>query len=119
MGLADLRNEEFILLEEKSDVTQIFRQACENQGFFPNAPLHHSRHRMLIKAVQNNMGITVLPHRLVSTYLADDLAIVSLKQPLYSTLGLVWLADEPLTPITQQFIDYVCTDFNVNSGLEG
>ena len=34
-------------------------------------------------------------------------------------LGLVWLADEPLTPITQKFIDYVCTDFNVNSGLEG
>lgn len=119
VGLADLRNEEFILLEEKSDVTQIFRRACENQGFFPNAPLHHSRHRMLIKAVQNNMGITVLPRRLVSTYLADDLAIVSLKQPLYSTLGLVWLADEPLTPINQKFIDYVCTDFNVNSGLEG
>lgn len=119
VGLAELRNEEFILLEEKSDVTQIFRRACENQGFYPNAPLHHSRHRMLIKAVQNNMGITALPRRLVSTYLADNLAIVSLKQPLYSTLGLVWLADEPLTPINQKFIDYVCTDFNVNSGLEG
>lgn len=119
VGISELRNEEFILLEERSDVTQIFRRACENQGFFPNAPLHHSRHRMLIKAVQNNMGITVLPRRLISTYLADDLAMVPFKQPLYSTLGLAWLADEPLTPITQKFIDYVCTDFNVNSGLEG
>ena len=45
--------------------------------------------------------------------------MVPFKQPLYSTLGLAWLADEPLTPITQKFIDYVCTDFNVNSGLEG
>ena len=62
--------------------------------------------------------ITVLPRRPISTYLADDLAIVSFKQPLYSTLGLAWLAEEPLTPITQKFIDYVCTDFNVDSGLE-
>lgn len=113
VDIGDLRNEQFILLEEKSDVTIMFRAVCEQEGFSPNAPLHHSRHRMLMKAVQNNMGITVLPRKLASTYLANDIAIVQFKQPFYSTLGFAWLTCEPLTPIMKDFVKYVCTDYNV------
>ena len=115
VDISDLRNEEFMLLEEKSDVTRIFRRICEHEGFCPSVPLHHSRHRMLMKAVQNNMGISVLPRRLASTYLASDLSIVAFKQPFYSTLGFAWLSDEPLTPVMQEFVDFVCDDFNVDA----
>ena len=108
-----LRNERFILLEEKSDVTTIFRTACEKEGFSPNAPLHHSRHRMLMKAVQNNMGITVLPRKLASAYLANDIAIVPFEKPFHSSLGFAWLTCEPLTPVMKDFVQYVCTDYNV------
>lgn len=116
VSLSDLRNEQFILLEEKSDVTQIFRRACERVGFCPNAPLHHARHRMLIKAVQNNMGISILPRRLASTYLAGNLAIVTLEEPLHSTLGFAWLQDEQPGPVIRKFVDFVCNEFNVESG---
>ena len=112
--ISDLRNEQFILLEEKSDVTQIFRQACEHEGFCPNTPLHHSRHRMLIKAVQNNMGITVLPSRLVATYQANDLTTVSLAKPLFSTLGFAWRSDELLSAVAKKLVEFVCADFNVD-----
>lgn len=118
VDVSELRNEQFILLEEKSDVTTIFRRACEHAGFCPNAPLHHARHRMLIKAVQKNMGISVLPRRLASTYLASDISIVSFKQPLYSTLGFAWLADEPLTPTLRTFANYIAEEFDV-PGIEG
>lgn len=119
ISVSKLRNEEFMLLEEKSDVTQIFRRICEREGFFPNVPLHHSRHRMLMKAVQNNMGISVLPRRLASTYLACDLSIVSFEKPFYSTLGFVWHADEVLTPVMREFVNYVCEDFNVEPLEDG
>ncbi len=115
VSISDLRNEQFILLEEKSDVTQIFRRACERAGFCPNAPLHHARHRMLIKAVQNNMGTSVLPRRLAASYMASNLAIVSFEQPLYSTLGFAWLQDEQPGPVIHKLVKYVCDEFNVES----
>ncbi len=116
VSISDLRNEQFILLEEKSDVTQIFRRACDRAGYCPNAPLHHARHRMLIKAVQNNMGISVLPRRLASSYLANDISVASFTDPLYSTLGFAWLKDEPPTPVMRKFVDYVCDEFHVDGG---
>lgn len=113
VDIAALRNEQFILLDEKSDITSIFRCACEREGFFPNAPLHHSRHRMLMKAVQNDMGISVLPKRLASTYLTRDLSVVPFKQTLASTLGFAWLAGDKFTPVIHDFVKFVCDDFNV------
>lgn len=114
VDIAALRNEEFMLLEEKSDVTRIFRRACEREGFFPNAPLHHSRHRMLMKAVQKDMGISVLPKRLATTYLTRDLAVVPFKKTLTSTVGFVWLTGEKLTPVMHDFVQFVCKDYNVD-----
>lgn len=114
VDIEDLRNEQFILLEEKSDVTTLFRLACKQAGFAPNAPLHHSRHRMLMKAVQNNMGITALPKRLASTYLASDIAIVTFSSPINSSLGIAWLSSEPTTPVMKDFVTYICDDYHVD-----
>ncbi|WP_143764857.1 LysR family transcriptional regulator [Collinsella vaginalis] len=110
IDLKSLRNEQFIMLEEKSDVTQIFRRACEAEGFFPNTPLHHSRHRMLLKAVRNNMGVTVLPRRLLASAPTGDLIGIPFKHPLRSTLGLAWLAEKPITAVERTFIDFVIED---------
>lgn len=112
--ISNLRNEQFILLEEKSDITQIFYQACENEGFHPNVPLHHSRHRMLLNAVKNNMGVTVLPSRLLTSYHAPGIAIVTLDPTLKSTIGFAGLVKEPPSAATQSFIEAVCADFGVN-----
>lgn len=116
--LADLRNEQFILLEQKSDVTQLFQRACEGAGFFPNAPLHHSRHRMLIKAVQNNMGVTVVPRRLLASLRASDVVGVPLTRPIFSTLGFAWLAENQLAAVARQFVEFVTADFNVSAAGE-
>lgn len=120
--IAELRNERFIMLEERSDITQMFQRACEAAGFFPNTPLHHSRHRMLIKAVQNKMGITVLPRRLLAAYhdRAADVTGVPFEEPVYSMLGFAWLADAQLSPIAQEFVDFVSRDFGAqDASIQG
>ena len=120
--IAELRNERFIMLEERSDITQMFQRTCEAAGFFPNTPLHHSRHRMLIKAVQNKMGITVLPRRLLAAYhdRAADVAGVPFAEPVYSMLGFAWLADAQLSPIAQEFVDFVSHDFSAqDASMQG
>ena len=85
--IASLRNERFVLLEAKSDITQRFVLECEKAGFFPNTPLHSSRHRLVLKAVQRGLGITVMPKRMVEAFLAGDIATVPLREHLFTTLG--------------------------------
>ena len=112
VSLCELRNEQFILLEGQSEVTKMFLRECERCGFHPNAPLNHTRHHMLLKAVQRHMGVSVLSSRLVSTHNADDIVGVPFDCPLISTIGFIWLRDERPSKIAQDFMDFVCSDFN-------
>lgn len=109
--VSELKGERFVLLEEQSEITQKFLRACSEADFRPNAPLHHTRHRMLIKAIQHHMGISVLSKKLITTYHADDLTFVPFDKPLVSTLGFIWLRGEKPTPVAQNFMDFVSTDF--------
>ncbi|OUP10527.1 LysR family transcriptional regulator [Collinsella sp. An2] len=117
VSLCDLKDEQFILLEGQSECTRMFLRACETYGFHPNVPLNHSRHRMLLKAVQRRMGVSVMSSKLVSTYNADDIASVPFEQPIISTIGFIWLRDEQPSKIAQGFMDFVCRDF-ANKHLE-
>lgn len=112
VSVGELRNEQFILLESQSEVTRMFLEACSRCGYHPNAPLSHTRHRMILKAVQRRMGVSVLSRRLVSTYHADDIMYLPFDPPLVSTIGFVWLRDEQPSKIAQDFMDFVCSDFN-------
>lgn len=67
---------------------------------------------MILKAVQRRMGVSVLSRRLVSTYHADDIMYLPFDPPLVSTIGFVWLRDEQPSKIAQDFMDFVCSDFN-------
>ena len=70
IDLESLRNEQFILPTERSDLSQVFINACKEHGIYPDAPLTHSRHWMLLKAVQRNMGTTVMPRGMATPLLA-------------------------------------------------
>lgn len=108
--LRDLRNEQFIMLEEKSDITRRFCRLCEEAGFVPSIPLHHSRHRMLLKAVQHDMGISVVPRKLASAMHAPSIAIVPFTEPIKTDIGFIWQAGEGLSDTAMEFIDFVCHD---------
>jgi len=118
IDIASLRSERFILLEEKSDITQVFLKACDLNGFRPHVPHHLSRHRPLLQAVQGGMGITVLPRRLLTTYYVPDLVGIPFKVPLYSKLGFVHLMDATLTDSIQNFITEVSEDIRQNAPSE-
>ncbi len=107
-----LRNETFILLLDQSYVTRMFIDACSDAGFRPNAPLQHSRHRMIIKAIQRRMGISVLSRRLVSLQQPSDIACIPFEEPLVSTIGFIWPHGKPCSAVAQEFMDFVCRDFN-------
>ncbi|MBY4797727.1 LysR family transcriptional regulator [Collinsella sp. AGMB00827] len=118
IDIRSLRNQQFIMLEQKSDITQLFQRACEAAGFFPSMPLHHSRHNMVIKAVQRGMGVSLLPRRLITTAHASDVVGIPLQDPLYSTLGFAWLADKPLNEVAQNFVSFIAEHLHNNTEKE-
>ncbi|SFX53097.1 LysR family transcriptional regulator [Olsenella sp. kh2p3] len=102
--IAALRNERFILLESKSDVTRLFVRKCMEAGFYPNTPLHTSRHRILLRAVQNGLGITVLPRRMVEAYLSADILAVPFEDPIFTTIGFAYPSSIKVTPLMEDFM---------------
>lgn len=102
--LASLRNERFVLLEERSGITLLFLKHCTAAGFYPNSPAHLSRHRLILKAVSRKMGISVLPRHLVETYYDEDIAIVTFAKPIPTTIGFAWLRNAEDNPLLDDFI---------------
>ena len=102
--LPSLRNERFVLLGERSGITQLFLRHCTAAGFYPNCPTHQSRHRLILKAVSKNMGIGVLPRHLVETYYDENVCIVTLAKPIETNIGFAWLRNEDATPLLDDFI---------------
>ena len=102
--LPSLRNERFVLLGERSGITQLFLRHCTAAGFYPNCPTHQSRHRLILKAVSRNMGVGVLPRHLVETYYDENVSIVTLDKPIVTTIGFAWLRLSEDNPLLDDFI---------------
>lgn len=103
--IAALRNERFILLESKSDITRLFVRKCMKAGFYPNTPLHASRHRILLHAVQNGLGITVIPRRMVEAYLSANILAVPFEDPIFTTIGFVYPNSTKTSPLMEDFMN--------------
>lgn len=112
IDLESLRNEQFILPTERSDLSQIFINVCKEHGFYPDVPLTHSRHWMLLKAVQCNMGTTVMPRGMATPIHASDIVCVPFEEPIETTVGFAWLPEVSLSRTAMEFVDFVCTSYN-------
>ena len=110
--IMDLQNESFLLLEKQSEITRMFVDICEKEGFHPNIKLTHSRHLMLLKAIERRMGISVLSRRLTGCISTRGLTCIPFEQALASTIGFIWLKDVQPSPQVNQFMDFVYKDFN-------
>ncbi len=115
ISLRSLRSETFMLIEEQSDITRLFRMECAKAGFEPNTPLHLSRHRLLLHAVERNLGIAVVPRRLVAAMRSSDLACVPFDERLKIHMGFAWMSSEGLSPVAQEFVDFITGDVQGNA----
>lgn len=110
--LASLRNERFVLLGDRSGITQLFLKHCTAAGFYPNSPTHQSRHRLILKAVSRKMGVGVLPRHLVETYYDENIVIVPFDKPIATSIGFAWLRNIDVTPLLDEFVLYMKETFD-------
>jgi len=104
VALGDLKDERFVMLDPQSANHAIVCGACRKEGFFPNIIFMHTRHRPLLSAVKRNIGITALARGLTHTRDETALTCVTLENPLYMEVGLVYRKDRELTPWAEKLV---------------
>ena len=67
---------------------------------------------MLLKAVQRNMGATVMPRGMATPIHASDIVCVPFDEPIETTVGFAWLPGVSLSRTAMEFVDFVCTSYN-------
>jgi DNA-binding transcriptional LysR family regulator len=65
-----------------------------------------TRHKMLLEILQTNIGVSLLPEKLVDSSLFPKLRIIPLKESISSKIALVKAKKNKLNEITTQFWKY-------------
>ncbi len=86
--LHDLAEENFLLLEQKSQLYHICIEALKNADIKPKIVYVNTRHNIILEMVAKNLGITIIPKNIFSGY-EDTVRIIKIKEKITSTVGIV------------------------------
>jgi LysR family transcriptional activator of glutamate synthase operon len=105
--VAELADEEFVLLEQGYGVRTLTDELCAAAGFTPRIAFEGQESDTVRGLVAAGLGVALLPRFGPGT--PAGVAEVPLAPRPYRTIGLVWRADEPMTPAVTGFRDHVLT----------
>lgn len=106
VSVAQLREERFVLLDEKSGIHQLCRTICRVAGFEPLVACTTTHHWTLLEMVGEGLGVALLPRNLVSPTHSPQLTWRPLVEKHQSTTALVRRSDAALTKEGQLFYDF-------------
>ncbi len=90
LSLGDLMNESMILLGEDSSIYRLIREACLQYGFKPNIVFTSNRHTHLLGMIQQESEmISILPNKMIEHNLDSGIAIIEMKEKIYTTTSLI------------------------------
>lgn len=100
-----LKNEQFILLRERSFQHQIVVSKCLRQHFMPNTIFCSNQIKTIIGLVANGSGISLLMNMVVQ----DDpqIAVVPLDEQIKFDIGLAWKKDKCLSTAARAFVKFI------------
>lgn len=100
-----LKNEQFILLKEKSYQHQIVISRCLRQHFVPNTILSSNQIKTIKNLIANGSGISLLMTMVVRN--DPQIAVVPLQEPIAFDIGLAWKKDKCLSNASIAFIKFI------------
>lgn len=89
ISVKDLRQERFVILDPKSDTSRLLLDLCRKNNFVPNVTATISMPNPLIGMIAEDIGISVLPSRMVDLSLHKKVAVVPLADTVHTTLALI------------------------------
>lgn len=112
--IGDLEHEAWVLSPENYELREAALTACRRAGFTPRVVLDGGEMDTLLRLVEADVGIALVPRLAVHT--GGGLAILRVSdQQLQRSVGLVWRADRPASPAARALREFLvtelCTDF--------
>jgi DNA-binding transcriptional LysR family regulator len=115
LSLADLSEENFLLLNQSTLLYDVSMEACRNAGFVPHVIYKGMRMDTILGLIGRNHGISLLMNHAVSYVVQKNIKIVPLKEKLESTIGLVRVKNRPLSGAGRDFWNFVLFQSGIGS----
>lgn len=111
-----LKNEQFILLKEKSYQHQVVVSRCLRQHFMPNTILSSNQIKTIKSLIANGSGISLL----MTMVVRDDqhIAVVPLQEPIIFDIGLAWKKDKCLSNASIAFIKFIKEQYKLTKSID-
>ena len=100
----DLRDKRFILPDESFKFYNIIMMNCQKANFIPNILMRLQDWDLIIRLIQQNIGITILPKPIVDLYQVPDCVSIPIDDPSF-TFDIVMVSPK------QQYETHACIAF--------
>ncbi len=106
ISIRDIKDENFVLMNEQYLLYDDIMQLCMQAGFTPNVTAKSSQWDFPLKMVDFNLGVSILPRPLVEKSDLPDIKAVKIKEGFNWDIGFFCLKNRPRTHAMNQFIDF-------------
>ena len=89
ISMNQLANQQLVSLNQQSELYHIVMKTCKKYHFQPEFSFIASNHLHLLKMVSLNLGMALLPSKLVEYSEENKITTVRLEEEIISTIGLV------------------------------
>ena len=106
ISIRDLKDENFVLLNEQYLLYDDILQLCMEKGFVPNVTAKSSQWDFILKMVESNFGISILPRPLVEKSTLPGIKAIRIKEGFNWDIGFFCLKNRPRTHAMNEFIGF-------------
>lgn len=106
ISILDVKDENFVLTNEQYLLYDDFMQLCMQAGFTPNVVVKSSQWDFLLKMVESDFGISVLPRPLIEKSDLPNIKAARIKEGYDWDIGFFLLRNRPRTHAMNKFIEF-------------
>lgn len=106
ISIVDVKDENFVLTNEQYLLYDDFMQLCMQEGFTPNVVAKSSQWDFLLKMVDSDFGISLLPRPLIEKSNLPNIKAARIKEGYDWDIGFFLLRNRPRTHAMNKFIEF-------------
>lgn len=111
LSLTEAANEEFIFLDSGPGLHDLCMAACTKAGFTPPIRYRYTRIETIIGFVTEGLGVSLLMKKAIAFFQYPDIVSIKLKEPVKSTVALVFPHGKKLSPSANLFRNFLLNWF--------
>lgn len=112
VSLAELSEEDFLLLTDEFTLPHRVVDECRQAGFEPKISYQSSQWDFIAEMISKNLGVTLFPKSICERYHSDDVKTVPLSKSIPWKLGVILAKNRYVSYAARQFIQLIKANGN-------